>query len=56
MGTPQLGRVGIWSMELRFGQDIRLIDEVAAEIAALGYGALWIPGGFDDAVLGTSTG
>jgi len=45
-----LGRVGVWSMELRFG-DHAAIDEAAAELEDLGYGALWIPGGVDDAVL-----
>ncbi len=46
-----MGKVGIWSMELRFG-DPELANEVAAELDELGYGALWIPGGIDDAVLG----
>lgn len=49
--VPQIGRVGVWSMELRFG-DTAAIDEAAAELDELGYGALWIPGGIDDAVLG----
>jgi probable F420-dependent oxidoreductase len=48
--TPQLGRVGVWSMEMRFG-DPAAIAEAAAELDALGYGALWIPGGIDDTVL-----
>ncbi len=48
---PQVGRVGVWSMELRFGETAA-IDEAAVELDALGYGALWIPGGIDDAVLG----
>ena len=48
---PQIGRVGVWSTELRFG-DTAAIDEAAVELAALGYGALWIPGGIDDQVLG----
>jgi len=51
MTAVQLGPVGIWSMELRFG-DPALGNEVAAELDELGYGALWIPGGIDDAVLG----
>ena len=46
-----MGKVGIWSMELRFGDPV-LGNEVAAELDELGYGALWIPGGIDDAVLG----
>ena len=39
-----LGRVGIWSRELRFGEsgDMR---EGAAELEQLGFGTLWIPGG-----------
>ena len=48
---PQIGRVGVWSTELRFG-DTAAIDEAAVELEALGYGALWIPGGIDDQVLG----
>jgi len=43
--------VGIWSMELRFGDPAAAVD-VAVELEELGYGALWIPGGIDDAVLG----
>src|SRR6201993_567340 len=38
-----LGRIGIWSMELRMG----MADEIAAaaaELDGLGYPALWIPG------------
>ena len=46
-----MGKVGIWSMELRFGDPV-LGTEVAQELEELGYGALWIPGGIDDAVLG----
>lgn len=48
---PKIGRVGVWAMEMRFG-DTSVIDEAAAELEKLGYGALWIPGGIDDAVLG----
>jgi len=51
MSAVPLGRVGIWSLELRFG-DPGVSAEVAAELDELGYGALWIPGGIDDAVLG----
>ena len=45
-----LGRVGIWSRELRFGEsgDMR---EGAAELEQLGFGTLWIPGGFDGPLL-----
>jgi probable F420-dependent oxidoreductase len=42
--APRLGRIGIWSMELRFG-DPGAAAEAAAELDELGYGALWIPGG-----------
>ena len=49
--VPNIGRVGVWAMELRFGET-DAIDEAAVELDALGYGALWIPGGIDDAVLG----
>jgi probable F420-dependent oxidoreductase len=51
MSAQQLGRLGIWSMELRFG-DPAAGAETAAELEELGAGALWIPGGIDDAVLG----
>jgi probable F420-dependent oxidoreductase len=48
----RLGRVGIWSMELRFGGDAGLAAEAAAELDALGYGAIWIPGGVGGDVAG----
>lgn len=51
MSAPDLGKVGIWSMELRFG-DPAQTNTVAAELDELGFGAIWIPGGIDDAVLG----
>jgi probable F420-dependent oxidoreductase len=41
--TPSLGRIGIWSMELRFG-DPRETAKAAEELDELGFGALWIPG------------
>jgi probable F420-dependent oxidoreductase len=41
---PPLGRIGIWSSELRFG-DKAAADAAAAELEDLGYGALWFPGG-----------
>lgn len=50
MSSPQLGRIGLWSMELRFG-DRAAAAEAAAECDALGFGALWIPGGIDGDVL-----
>ena len=48
--TPRVGKVGIWSMELRFGDRAEALDAVA-ELDELGFGALWVPGGIDDAVL-----
>ncbi len=51
MVAVNLGRVGVWSMECRFG-DAAAIDIAASELERLGYGTLWIPGGIDDAVLG----
>lgn len=41
---PSLGRIGVWSMELRFGE-AKQAAKAAAELDELGYGALWIPGG-----------
>ena len=45
-----LGRIGIWSIELRFG-DHSQANEAAAELDELGYSALWIPGGTGGDVL-----
>jgi probable F420-dependent oxidoreductase len=39
-----LGRIGIWSLELRFGPSDE-VAEAATELDELGYGALWLPGG-----------
>lgn len=39
-----LGRTGIWSAELRFGER-STVRTAAAELERLGYGALWVPGG-----------
>lgn len=50
MSVPVLGKVGIWSGDLRFGER-EAIDASAREIEALGFGALWIPGGADNKVL-----
>jgi probable F420-dependent oxidoreductase len=47
MTVPTLGRIGLWSLELRFGDTARS-SAAAEELDALGYGALWIPGGIDD--------
>jgi len=49
--TPDLGRIGIWSMELRFG-DPGAIAEAAAELDELGFGAIWVPGGIGGDVAG----
>lgn len=46
MTTPAIGKIGIWSLELRFG-DKAESSKAAAELDELGYGALWIPGGID---------
>lgn len=54
MSKSQLGRIGLWSMELRYG-DKHEAAEAAAEIEDLGFGTLWIPGGIDDAVLSDVT-
>jgi probable F420-dependent oxidoreductase len=50
MKLGDLGRLGIWSRELRFGEpgDAR---EGAAELEDLGFGALWVPGGYDGPLL-----
>jgi probable F420-dependent oxidoreductase len=50
MSIPQLGRLGLWSMELRFG-DKAESGALATELEVLGFGALWIPGGIDGGVL-----
>lgn len=39
----RLGRLGLWSVELRTG-DPGQIRDAAAELDELGYGTLWIPG------------
>ncbi len=38
-----IGRVGIWSRELRFHEDRAQALDAAVELEELGYGALWIP-------------
>ena len=40
--TIDIGRTGIWSASLRYG-DQREAAELAAELESLGYSALWIP-------------
>jgi probable F420-dependent oxidoreductase len=49
--TIALGRIGIWSSELRFGDRQRALVE-AAKLEELGYGTLWIPGGVGGDVFG----
>jgi probable F420-dependent oxidoreductase len=39
----RVGKIGIWSLELRFGEPS--LVEAAAELEDLGFAALWIPGG-----------
>ena len=46
----KLGRVGIWSMELRFGDPGAAADAVA-ELDDLGFGSIWVPGGIGGPVL-----
>jgi probable F420-dependent oxidoreductase len=40
-----LGRTGVWSAELHFGDEGEAAD-TAAELEGLGYGAIWYPGAF----------
>ncbi len=47
----QIGKIGIWSMELRFG-DPAQAAAAAAELEQLGFGALWFPGGMGGDVTG----
>ncbi|MDR2857121.1 MAG: LLM class F420-dependent oxidoreductase [Novosphingobium sp.] len=51
MSVPHIGRIGIWSMELRFG-DPGEIAEAAADLDGMGYGAIWFPGGIGGDVTG----
>jgi probable F420-dependent oxidoreductase len=46
----RLGRIGIWSGELRFG-DAAERQKAAAELDELGFGAIWIPGGVGGDIL-----
>jgi probable F420-dependent oxidoreductase len=39
---PRLGRIGIWALELRYGDPSQTAD-AAAELDELGFTALWIP-------------
>jgi probable F420-dependent oxidoreductase len=42
--ADRLGRVGVWSGELRYAE-AGAGREAAAELEALGFGAIWVPGG-----------
>lgn len=46
-----LGKVGVWSMELRFGDKAEAACG-AAEIEALGFGTIWVPGGIGGDITG----
>ena len=46
-----IGRIGVWSMELRFG-DKGQTAEIAAELDELGFGAIWVPGGIGGDITG----
>ncbi len=50
----ELGKVGIWSGEFR-SKEAGDAGEVAAELEALGFGALWIPGGAGGNIFGVIT-
>ena len=47
----RLGKIGIWSMELRFGARAEALD-ATAELDELGFGAIWVPGGIGGDILG----
>lgn len=50
-GAPvRLGSIGLWSSELRFG-DAAGSREAVAELDALGFGAIWMPGGIGGDIL-----
>lgn len=51
---PCLTGVGIWSLELRFGDPVEA-GEAAAELDELGYSALWFPGGIGGDLLGDAS-
>lgn len=44
MMNAKIGRIGVWSMAMRFGDPAEGVEGVK-ELEALGYGALWLPGG-----------
>jgi probable F420-dependent oxidoreductase len=49
-----LGRIGIWSSELRFGDRQTALD-AAVTLEELGYDALWVPGGAGGDIYGDVT-
>lgn len=49
--AQRIGKIGIWSLELRFG-DHAQAAAAAAELEEMGFGALWFPGGVGGDVLG----
>src|SRR3954447_26464138 len=49
-----IGRIGIWSGELRRHPDPGELAEAAAELEQLGYSALWFPGGQGGDVFGAA--
>jgi probable F420-dependent oxidoreductase len=49
--AQRIGRIGIWSTELRFGDKVQAAA-AAAELEQLGFGALWFPGGIGGDVTG----
>ena len=50
MAVPALGKLGVWNSELRWAEGPGG-EQFARDLEDMGYGALWIPGGFDDKVL-----
>jgi probable F420-dependent oxidoreductase len=51
MRAMRIGGVGVWSGELRRHEDEAAAGAAAAELEALGYSALWFPGGQGGPVL-----
>jgi probable F420-dependent oxidoreductase len=49
--NQRLGRIGIWSLELRYGDRASALD-AAAELDQLGFGTLWVPGGVGGNLMG----
>lgn len=45
--SRSVGRIGVWSAELRTG-DPRVLAEEVGRLEELGYGAVWLPGRTDD--------